>query len=109
MEEEAKERQRLNALSNQPQNVEKIPHLEDVDLARSRDQAAELFQTNGRYVSDAKRIQQQAPQIFEQVKRGELNMQQTKAEIHIVSGVKAGYNSHLYFILIGGYYEHTYS
>lgn len=48
---------------------------------QSIDKAAELFDTNRQYVSDAKRIQDEAPDVFEQVKSGELSIPKAKEEI----------------------------
>jgi len=60
--EEAKERQALNAVINQPQNkslnMEKIP---DSEKGESRDKAASIIgNTNARYVQDAKKIEREA-------------------------------------------------
>jgi len=44
----------------------------------ARDQAAAMFQTNPRYVQDAKRIQQEAPELLEQVRGGDLTIPQAK-------------------------------
>ncbi len=74
---EAKERQRQNALNNQPQslNPEKIP---DSEKGESRDHAAAATGTNPRYVSDMKRIQQDDPAVFEQVKAGDISISEAK-------------------------------
>jgi ParB family chromosome partitioning protein len=47
----------------------------------AREQAAGLFHTNRQYVSDAKRLQQQAPDLLEQVKVGEKSIPQAKREL----------------------------
>ena len=74
LEEEAKgrqgERRDLNI-------VEIIPQSEP---PRSRDQAAEVFGVNPHYVSDAKRLQQDAPDVFEQVKAGTMTLPEAKQE-----------------------------
>jgi len=74
LEEEAKgrqgERRDLNI-------VEIIPQCEPT---RSRDQAAEIFGVNSHYVSDAKRLQQEAPDVFEQVKAGTMTLPEAKQE-----------------------------
>lgn len=69
LESEAKERQ---GARNDINLVEKIPP------SKSRDIAAELMNTNPRYVSDAKKLKEEAPELFEQVKVGELKMTQAK-------------------------------
>ena len=43
--------------------------------------AAQLAQTNRQYVSDAKRIQQEAPELLEQVRDGTLTIPQAKREL----------------------------
>lgn len=74
--EEAKERQALNAIINQPQNKslnpEKIP---DSEKGESRDKAASLVGgTNARYIQDAKKIEREAPEVKELVMAGTVNM-----------------------------------
>jgi len=45
-----------------------------IDFGKSSEKAAELFGTNMHYVHDAKRIAEEAPEILEQVKAGELTI-----------------------------------
>ncbi len=52
------------------------PVFPEADKAKSRDQAAQATGTNGRYVSDAKKIKRDDPRVFEQIKSGELNINQ---------------------------------
>lgn len=47
----------------------------------SREQAAKLVGVGARYVSDAKKIQQQAPELLEKVKAGELTLPQARLEV----------------------------
>ena len=47
----------------------------------AREKAAKLTATNRQYVSDAKAIQQKAPQLLEQVRAGELTIPEAKREI----------------------------
>lgn len=75
--EEARLRQ-LATLKQNHTDVEIFPHREN---GKSRDHAAELFRTNGRYVQDVKTIKATAPALFEQVKAGELTIPQAKQEI----------------------------
>ena len=50
--------------------VEKIPHMD-----RTRDQAAKAIGgTNGRYVSDAKKLEAKDPELFKKVKSGEVKL-----------------------------------
>jgi len=48
--------------------------------AQSRDVAAEMMGVNRQYVSDAKKLRDEAPETYERVKAGKLNMQQAKRE-----------------------------
>ena len=47
---------------------------------RASDRAAELLGTNRQYVSDAKKISQDAPELLEKVKTGELNIREARAQ-----------------------------
>jgi N6-adenosine-specific RNA methylase IME4 len=47
---------------------------------KARDQAAAAFGTNPRYVSDAKKLHDEAPDLFEQVKAGEVGLPRAKRE-----------------------------
>jgi DNA modification methylase len=47
----------------------------------AREQAATLMQTSPRYVSDAKRIQRESPELLERVRSGELAIPQAKREL----------------------------
>jgi hypothetical protein len=59
-ESEARKRQSLNALTNQPQNSQKIDYLENSKTGRSTQSAAKLFNTNRQYISDAGRLRESA-------------------------------------------------
>jgi len=64
--------------------VEKIPQATKNEpkkpKEKSRQQAAKALDTNERYVSQAKKIRNEAPEVFEDVKQGKLTLQQaTKA------------------------------
>ncbi|HPU89068.1 MAG TPA: hypothetical protein PL088_11820 [Spirochaetota bacterium] len=56
--EEARKRQATSTGGRKPQLTEKIP---EAEKAESRQQAGHLLNVNERYVSDAKRIKEQAP------------------------------------------------
>jgi hypothetical protein len=47
---------------------------------KTRDQLAEMFNTNPSYVSAAKRIKRESPEVFEQIKSGEKTISQVKRE-----------------------------
>ncbi len=74
--EEAKERQKLSE-GRGKKGPEFFPDLKN-DQGDARDQAAIATGTNGRYVSDMKRIKRDAPVIFEQVKAGEITITEGK-------------------------------
>lgn len=73
LEDEARERQGART-----DIVEIIPPSNN---GKARDQAAALFQTNGRYVQEAKNIRHDAPDLYEAVKTGELTIPQAKHEL----------------------------
>jgi len=55
--------------------VEKIP---PSDFGKSRDKAAELLGINPHYITVAKQIERDAPELLEKVKRGTLTILQAK-------------------------------
>ena len=77
LEDEARER--MTSGVNQYSPVEIIPP--PSEQGKARDQAASIVGTNGRYVSDAKVIKEKSPDLFEQVKAGEMTIPQAKREI----------------------------
>lgn len=64
-EEEAKRRQgtRTDIVANLPQGT---------DFGRSRDKAADMFNVSARTVATAKKVMEQAPDLYQKVERGEL-------------------------------------
>jgi hypothetical protein len=58
--------------------MEKIPQ----QNSTSRDYAAELFHVNPRYVSDAKKVKEEAPELFEEMKAGLIHMKEALHGIH---------------------------
>jgi hypothetical protein len=74
LEAEAKERQRQGGRRKVPQNVAEAN-------GEAREQAAQEFNTNRLYVSAAKKLKEQAPDLFEQVKRGELKVTQASLRL----------------------------
>lgn len=81
IEAEAKERQRLNAIAHNTgvPNREIIPYSEE--KGKSSEIAAKAVGVNPRYVSDAKKIKEQAPEIFEQLKSGQLTLPEAKRKM----------------------------
>lgn len=62
---------------NEEKPVEIFPPV----LGKSRERAAKIAGTNGRYVSDAKKIEQQAPDLLQKVRNGSATIPEAKREI----------------------------
>jgi len=60
------------------QKVEKIPPIEK---AKAREEAAKSVGVNDRYVSDAKKVKTEAPEVFERLKAGKITLQDAKREV----------------------------
>lgn len=73
LEEEAKER-----MKNAPRSG---IHAPSTDKGRSRDKAAAMVGVNPRYVAEAKKIQEHAPEVFEQIQTGEKTLNEAKREV----------------------------
>lgn len=82
LEAEAKERQK--------QGKEIIP--DPKDKGQSRDKAAALANVSPRYVSDAKKIKEEAPEVFKQVQSGEKTIPQAKKEIEAATGCRGNWS-----------------
>ncbi len=77
---EAKERQRIAGASyGRGKEKEKVVELFPQAIERSRNTAAKIVGTNPRYVSDAKKLKAGAPQVFDSIASGKLNIQEGKA------------------------------
>jgi len=76
LEAEARERMQAGGQVRQ-QGQERIPYPEE-QQGQARDQAAALTGTNGRYVSDAKRLKRAAPQVFARVVDGTVSLPEAK-------------------------------
>ena len=84
--EDAKRRQRASGGDKVSQKaravVEKIPQpLPQKNLPKAREEAAKSVGVNDRYVSDAKKVKNEAPEIFEQLKAGKITLQDAKREV----------------------------
>ncbi len=82
--EEAKKRQAQQARINQPQskkNPQNQQRIADSEKGQARDQAAKLTGTNRQYVSDAKKIKQEAPELAAKVHAGTMTLPQAKNEV----------------------------
>jgi len=78
---EAEARERQLATLKQGDTLPDPQLFADRDQGEARQQAASLFQTNRQYVSDAKRIQREAPDLLEQVKAGEISIPKAKEQL----------------------------
>lgn len=76
--EEAKKRQATSTGGINPQLTEKIP---EAEKGEAREKAAKLVGTNGHYVSDAKRIEREAPDLLEKVRIGAASITDAKREL----------------------------
>lgn len=82
---------RRNGMNGCTKGPEKIP---DPSVNRtkshdSRDEAAEKFQVNPRYVDDAAKIKKQAPEVFEEMKTGKVTMCEAKRKAGLAPARKA--------------------
>lgn len=76
VEEERIAKQKANAANqHQEPSVKKLTEPNENNQARSDQKAAELFNTNRTYVSQAVKIKERAPEVFEKVKAGKMTMQ----------------------------------
>ena len=65
---------------NKKNPVEKIPQgLE----GKSRDSAGQKFQVNAHYVDDVKKIREDAPELYQEIKAGNKNINEVKKEIRV--------------------------
>lgn len=82
-EKDAKRRQKQHGgtAPGKPKTVpEKIPEVKKGE-GDSRQAAAKSVGVNDRYVSDAKKVKQEAPEVFEKLKAGKITMQDAKREV----------------------------
>ena len=83
LEKQAKERQRQAGeqfgRGQEQKLVEKIPQAMAEESSKSRDQAAALTGSNSHYVSDAKKIAVEAPDVFDAMKSGTVSMPEARA------------------------------
>lgn len=77
LEGEAAERRRATQNNMTAADKEIIPD----QVGQARDHAAALFNTNGRYVQEAKTLAADAPDLFAAVKSGEMTIPQAKREV----------------------------
>jgi len=77
---DAKRRQAEQARRNQPQ-AQKVEKLPPIEKAKAREEAAKSVGVNDRYVSDAKKVKAEAPEVFERLKAGKITLQDAKREV----------------------------
>jgi len=79
---DAKRRQAEQAKRNQPQaTAQKVAKLPPIEKAKSRHEAAKSVGVGERYVQDAKKVKQEAPEVFERLKAGKITLQDAKREV----------------------------
>jgi ParB-like chromosome segregation protein Spo0J len=79
---DAKKRQAEQAKRNQPQAAaQKVAKLPPIEKAKSRQEAAKSVGVGERYVQDAKKVKQEAPEVFERLKAGKITLQDAKREV----------------------------
>ena len=80
LEKKAKERQRKVAAASNRRRAGKKPEPEKIPAlgADARDEAAAIVGVNPRYVSDAKKVEQEDPEAFEKLLAGEVTLQEIK-------------------------------
>jgi ParB-like chromosome segregation protein Spo0J len=84
LEERERERQRAaaevtNLKLGRKTNEETLPQKIAEAFSEAREQAAQLTGSNRQYVSDAKKIREQAPEVFEAMKAGAVSVPEAKA------------------------------
>lgn len=75
---EAKERQKMSQ-GRGAKGTAKLPYLND-RAGAAREHVAKAMNTSARYVSDAKVLKRESPELFEKVKSGELSMHKAVSE-----------------------------
>lgn len=75
---EAKERLKTSTGGSKPQPVEKVPQVEQ---GKSRDKVGEVFDISGKLVDDARNIKEKAPELAEEVRKGDKTISQAKREL----------------------------
>jgi ParB-like chromosome segregation protein Spo0J len=61
--------------------VEKVPQPMEKPAIKAREEAAKSVGVNDRYVSDAKKVKAEAPEVFERLKAGKITLQDAKREV----------------------------
>ncbi len=66
----------------EPREPETLPEIfPEASPVESRDKAAALIGTNGRYVSDAKRLMSEAPDLAQHVKAGDMKITEARRQL----------------------------
>jgi 16S rRNA G966 N2-methylase RsmD len=64
--------------------IDSVPEIFQEQKGEATEQAADLFSTNMHYVSDAKKLAEKAPELLEEVKKGELTIPEAKKEMRAI-------------------------
>ncbi len=79
LEEEARRRQLSGLIQNQDTVVEKIPQRE---MGKAREKAGEIVGASGRYVSDAKKIKSESPELADLILQGDMTVSEAKRQMN---------------------------
>jgi len=90
LEEEARERKLATLRQNT--DSQRIDYREE-QQGKATSQAAQLLHTNRQYVSDAKKLQREAPDLLEQVREGEMTIPKAKGALRKRQAQSALYSS----------------
>jgi ParB-like chromosome segregation protein Spo0J len=79
---DAKKRQAEQAKRNQPQaDRQKVEFFPPIEKSKAREEVAKSVGVNERYVQDAKKVKQEAPEVFDRLKAGKITLQDAKREV----------------------------
>ena len=74
-------RERMTSGVNQYSSPSQKFDYPDPNQGKAAEQAAQIVGTNRQYVSDAKKIAQLAPDLFEEIRQGEISITDAKREL----------------------------
>lgn len=95
LEKEARERQIELAGSRPNSSPYLTQKIAEGAKGESRDQAAKIVGTNRQYVSDAKRIKNEAPEVFNMMKTGEVNINRARQMSEMPKDIRNKYIDNL--------------
>lgn len=81
LEEEAKKRQATSTGGKEPKLKQHVTKVSQAERGRSREHVSKLFGVGASYISDAKRIKEEKPEIFKEIKEGKTTISEAKHSI----------------------------